>query len=138
MVTIAGPSGPRTLKTGDQLTLVCETEGNPVPHVEWLRRGEPITETNRIYFSDDDSDFELTLTIEHVKESDSGELCKEAFGFGTYNSGNSSYEINKLQFWILGKHFLNITFERFLPEAKIFNKWRKSNILRKLLQVSIT
>ncbi|XP_052566883.1 peroxidasin isoform X2 [Culex pipiens pallens] len=88
VVTIAGPSGPRTLKTGDQLTLVCETEGNPVPHVEWLRRGEPITETNRIYFSDDDSDFELTLTIEHVKESDSGSYeCRAENELGTASSG---------------------------------------------------
>ncbi|XP_058835456.1 peroxidasin isoform X2 [Topomyia yanbarensis] len=57
-----------TAKTGAHVTLECEADGNPLPHIWWKRNGQPLVETNRIYLSDDD----IELTIEHVKESDSG------------------------------------------------------------------
>ncbi|XP_021697884.1 peroxidasin isoform X1 [Aedes aegypti] len=57
-----------TTKTGTRVTLECEADGNPLPHIWWKRDGQPLSETNRIYLSDDD----IELTIEHVKESDAG------------------------------------------------------------------
>lgn len=59
-----------TTKTGSRVTLECEADGNPLPHIWWKRNGQPLSETNRIYLSDDD----IELTIEHVKESDAGEF----------------------------------------------------------------
>lgn len=59
-----------TTKTGARVTLECEADGNPLPHIWWKRNGQPLSETNRIYLSDDD----IELTIEHIKESDSGEF----------------------------------------------------------------
>ncbi|XP_058461280.1 peroxidasin isoform X2 [Malaya genurostris] len=57
-----------TAKTGAHVTLECEADGNPLPHIWWKRNGQPLAETKRIYFSDDN----IELTIEHVKQSDSG------------------------------------------------------------------
>ncbi|XP_062542992.1 peroxidasin [Armigeres subalbatus] len=57
-----------TTKTGARVTFECEADGNPLPHIWWKRNGQPLSETNRIYLSDDD----IELTIDHVKESDSG------------------------------------------------------------------
>ncbi|XP_053689507.1 peroxidasin [Sabethes cyaneus] len=80
-----------TTKTGSRVTLECEADGNPLPHIWWKRNGQPLVETNRIYLSDDD----IELTIEHIKESDSGTyVCVAESELGSVESTAEIVVIN--------------------------------------------
>ncbi|XP_055533794.1 peroxidasin isoform X2 [Wyeomyia smithii] len=80
-----------TTKTGSRVTLECEADGNPLPHIWWKRNGQPLVETNRIYLNDDDTE----LTIEHIKESDSGTyVCVAESELGKVESAAEIVVIN--------------------------------------------
>lgn len=63
-----GPEN-QNVKVGSTLTLECEADGNPLPHIWWKKDGLPVNETSQVYFTDD----AIELTIDHAEESDSGE-----------------------------------------------------------------
>ena len=57
---------------GDNVTLSCNAEGNPVPTISWIRSGSHIDtsgNSSRIRFSED----KKQLTITNVNRTDSGE-----------------------------------------------------------------
>ena len=64
---------PRTeTKTeGDNVTLSCNADGNPVPTISWTKNGSPVDTSynSRIGFSKD----KKQLTIRNVNRTDSGE-----------------------------------------------------------------
>ncbi|XP_058178642.1 peroxidasin [Anopheles ziemanni] len=64
---VLGPEN-QNVKIGTTLTLECEADGNPLPHIWWKKDGLPVNETSQVFFSDD----AIELTIDHVQESDSG------------------------------------------------------------------
>ncbi|XP_052896954.1 peroxidasin isoform X1 [Anopheles moucheti] len=64
---VLGPEN-QNVKIGSTLTLECEADGNPLPHIWWKKDGLPVNETSQVYFIDD----AIELTIDHVDESDSG------------------------------------------------------------------
>ncbi|XP_053674743.1 peroxidasin [Anopheles nili] len=64
---VLGPEN-QNVKIGSTLTLECEADGNPLPHIWWKKDGLPVNETSQVYFSDD----AIELTIDHAQESDSG------------------------------------------------------------------
>ncbi|XP_041772319.1 peroxidasin isoform X2 [Anopheles merus] len=64
---VLGPEN-QNVKVGSTLTLECEADGNPLPHIWWKKDGLPVNETSQVYFTDD----AIELTIDHVEESDSG------------------------------------------------------------------
>uniref|UniRef100_A0AAG5DEK2 Cell adhesion molecule-related/down-regulated by oncogenes n=1 Tax=Anopheles atroparvus TaxID=41427 RepID=A0AAG5DEK2_ANOAO len=64
---VLGPEH-QNVKLGSTLTLECEADGNPLPHIWWKKDGLPVNETSQVFFSDD----AIELTIDHVQESDSG------------------------------------------------------------------
>uniref|UniRef100_A0A182QQU6 Uncharacterized protein n=1 Tax=Anopheles farauti TaxID=69004 RepID=A0A182QQU6_9DIPT len=64
---VLGPEN-QNVQIGSTLTLECEADGNPLPHIWWKKDGLPVNETNQVYFTDD----AIELTIDHVQESDSG------------------------------------------------------------------
>ncbi|XP_055621397.1 peroxidasin isoform X2 [Toxorhynchites rutilus septentrionalis] len=83
--------GNVTAKTGAHVTLECEADGNPLPHIWWKRNGQPLSETNRMYLSDDN----IELTIEHVKESDSGNyICVAESELGSVEAAAEVAVIN--------------------------------------------
>uniref|UniRef100_A0A182WJQ7 Peroxidasin n=1 Tax=Anopheles minimus TaxID=112268 RepID=A0A182WJQ7_9DIPT len=64
---VLGPEN-QNVKIGSTLTLECEADGNPLPHIWWKKDGLAVNETSQIYFTDD----AIELTIDHVEASDSG------------------------------------------------------------------
>uniref|UniRef100_A0A4Y0BLU1 Peroxidasin n=1 Tax=Anopheles funestus TaxID=62324 RepID=A0A4Y0BLU1_ANOFN len=64
---VLGPEN-QNVKIGSTLTLECEADGNPLPHIWWKKDGLPVNETSQVYFTDD----AIELTIDHVEVSDSG------------------------------------------------------------------
>uniref|UniRef100_A0A1S4GUJ9 Peroxidase n=2 Tax=Anopheles gambiae TaxID=7165 RepID=A0A1S4GUJ9_ANOGA len=64
---VLGPEN-QNVKVGSTLTLECEADGNPLPHIWWKKDGLPVNETSQVYFTDD----AIELTIDHAEESDSG------------------------------------------------------------------
>uniref|UniRef100_A0A182S5N2 Ig-like domain-containing protein n=1 Tax=Anopheles maculatus TaxID=74869 RepID=A0A182S5N2_9DIPT len=64
---ILGPEN-QNVKIGSTLTLECEADGNPLPHIWWKKDGLPVNETSQVFFTDD----AIELTIDHVEVSDSG------------------------------------------------------------------
>uniref|UniRef100_A0A182R063 Ig-like domain-containing protein n=1 Tax=Anopheles farauti TaxID=69004 RepID=A0A182R063_9DIPT len=67
---VLGPEN-QNVQIGSTLTLECEADGNPLPHIWWKKDGLPVNETNQVYFTDD----AIELTIDHVQESDSALEC---------------------------------------------------------------
>ncbi|XP_058066005.1 peroxidasin [Anopheles bellator] len=64
---VLGPEN-QNVNIGSTLTLECEADGNPLPHIWWKKDGLAVNESGQIYFSDD----AIELTIDHVQESDAG------------------------------------------------------------------
>ncbi|XP_050073401.1 peroxidasin isoform X1 [Anopheles maculipalpis] len=64
---VLGPENQH-VKIGSTLTLECEADGNPLPHIWWKKDGQPVNETSQVFFTDD----AIELTIDHVEVSDSG------------------------------------------------------------------
>ncbi|XP_035785231.1 LOW QUALITY PROTEIN: peroxidasin-like [Anopheles albimanus] len=64
---LLGPEN-QNVNIGSTLTLECEADGNPLPHLWWKKDGLPVNETNQVYYSDD----AIELTVDHVQESDAG------------------------------------------------------------------
>ena len=59
----------KTRIEGDNVTLSCDVDGNPVPTISWTRGGSPVDTSARISFTAD----EKQLTITNVSRTDSGE-----------------------------------------------------------------
>ena len=58
-----------TTKEGDNVTLSCDTTGNPVPTISWTKDGSAISNNSMISLSDDNKQ----LTITNVNRTNSGE-----------------------------------------------------------------
>ena len=70
---------------GDNVTLSCNVDGNPVPTISWTRDGSPVSTSGRISISDD----KKQLTITNVKRTDSGEyrcVANNSLGNATSNA----------------------------------------------------
>lgn len=59
----------QTLKIGSYALLECEAAGSPLPKIWWKRNEHALSNSNRIFFGDENTE----LHIEHVKETDEGE-----------------------------------------------------------------
>ncbi|XP_078354372.1 roundabout homolog 1-like [Oculina patagonica] len=59
------------IKEGRNVTLSCNTDGNPVPTISWTRNGDPVDENknSRVSFTEN----KKQLTIINVNRTDSGE-----------------------------------------------------------------
>ncbi|KAL9951090.1 hypothetical protein ACROYT_G043686 [Oculina patagonica] len=59
------------IKEGRNVTLSCNTDGNPVPTISWTRNGDPVDENknSRVSFTENKKQF----TIINVNRTDSGE-----------------------------------------------------------------
>lgn len=62
------PENHKNIKSGATVVFYCEADGTPKPYLTWLKEGKPVTQTNRIYLSNENTE----LHIEHVKENDAG------------------------------------------------------------------
>lgn len=58
----------KKVKTGANVTLFCDAEANPEPHIFWSKDEQLLSFTNRVFLLTDNK----TLNIDHIKESDSG------------------------------------------------------------------
>ncbi|XP_012286670.1 peroxidasin [Orussus abietinus] len=64
----------RTIKTGDDVTLICRAEGTPSPRLSWWRDGERIETGGRTFVEDSAT----ALRILATKDSDSGRYVCQA------------------------------------------------------------
>ena len=77
-----------TKTEGNNVTLSCNADGNPIPTISWTKNGYPIDTSNnsRISFSVD----KKQLTITNVNRTDSGEyqcVANNSLGNDTSNAG---------------------------------------------------
>ena len=61
------PQNTTTIE-GNNVTLSCNVDGNPVPTISWTRHGSPVSASGGISISDD----KKQLTITNVKRTDNG------------------------------------------------------------------
>ena len=79
-----------TRTEGGNLTLSCDSSGNPVPTISWTRDGSPVNASERISFSDD----EKQLMITNVSRTDSGEYqCEARNKVGSDTSKSASLNV---------------------------------------------
>ena len=79
-----------TKSEGENLTLSCNSTGNPVPTMSWTRNGSPEDESGRISFSAD----KKHLTITNANRTDSGEYrCVASNELGNDTSNASTVDI---------------------------------------------
>ncbi|XP_020610523.1 roundabout homolog 1-like [Orbicella faveolata] len=79
-----------TKSEGENVTLSCKADGNPVPTISWTRNGSPVGQSGRISFSAD----KKQLTITHVNRTDSGEFrCVASNSLGNDTSDASTVDI---------------------------------------------
>ena len=74
----------KTKTEGDNLTLSCNTTGNPIAKISWTRNGTAVNSSGRISFSADNKQ----LTIMNVSRTDSGEyrcVARNSLGNATSN-----------------------------------------------------
>jgi len=64
---VAHPQNKTTIE-GNNETLSCNVDGNPVPIISWIEDGSPVNTGLRISISDD----KKQLTITNVKRTDHG------------------------------------------------------------------
>ena len=78
---------------GDNLTLSCNTTGNPAAKISWTRNGTAVNSSGRIRFSADNKQ----LTITNVSRRDSGEyrcLATNNLGNDTSNAAKVDIQCN--------------------------------------------
>ena len=77
----------KTRIEGDNVTLSCNVDGNPVPTISWTRDGSPVNTSARISFSAD----KKQLTITNVNRTDRGEyrcVASNRVGSDTSNAAD--------------------------------------------------
>ncbi|XP_078352640.1 hemicentin-1-like isoform X3 [Oculina patagonica] len=77
---------------GENVTLSCNADGNPVPGISWIKNGDPVDtkENPRIRFSDD----KKLLIITNVNRTDSGEYrCVANNSLGNDTSSVATLDI---------------------------------------------
>ena len=80
----------QTKSEGENVTLSCKADGNPVPTISWTRNGSPVDESGRISFSED----KKQLTITNVSRTDSGEYqCVASNSLGNDTSNDATLDI---------------------------------------------
>ena len=75
----------KTRIEGDNVTLSCNVDGNPVPKISWTRDGSPVNRSGTISISDD----KKQLTITNVNRTESGEyrcVAENVVGNATSNA----------------------------------------------------
>ena len=83
----------QTKTEGENVTLSCNTTGNPVPTISWTRNGSPVNASGRISFQDD----KTQLTITNVNRTDSGEyrcVARNSLGIDTSNVAMLNVQCN--------------------------------------------
>ena len=83
----------KTKTEGDNLTLSCNTTGNPVVKLSWTRNGTAVNSSGRISFSSDNKQ----LTITNVSRTDSGEyrcVASNSLGNDTSNAAKVDIQFN--------------------------------------------
>ena len=86
------PQG-KTKTEGDNLTLSCNTTGNPVAKISWTRNGTAVNSSGRISFSADNKQ----LTITNVSRTDNGEyrcVARNSLGNDTSNTAKVDVQCN--------------------------------------------
>ena len=86
------PQG-KTKTEGDNLTLSCNTTGNPVAKISWTRNGTAVNSSGRISFSADNKQ----LTITNVSRTDNGEyrcVARNSLGNDTSNTAKVDIQCN--------------------------------------------
>ncbi len=58
------------LKIGSYVVLDCEASGQPTPKISWKRNENELDTSSRIFMANENTE----LHIDHIKESDEGEL----------------------------------------------------------------
>ena len=82
---IAAHPQNQTRIEGDNVTLSCSVDGNPVPTISWTRDGSPVNTSGTISISDD----KKQLTISNVKRTDNGNyrcVANNSLGNATSNA----------------------------------------------------
>jgi len=80
----------KTRIEGDNVTLSCNVDGNPVPTISWTRDGSPVNTSGRISISDDKNQ----LTITQVKRTDSGTYrCMANNNLGNATSNAATLDV---------------------------------------------
>ena len=86
------PQG-KTKTEGDNLTLSCNTTGNPVAKISWTRNGTAVNSSGRISFSA----VNKQLTITNVSRTDNGEyrcVARNSLGNDTSNTAKVDVQCN--------------------------------------------
>jgi len=82
---IAAHPQNKTRIEGDNVTLSCNVDGQPVPIISWNRNGYPVNISGRVSISDD----KKQLTITNVKRTDNGNyrcVANNSLGNSTSNA----------------------------------------------------
>lgn len=66
LITISPES--QKIKTGTNVALSCDAEGNPEPNIFWSKDDHTLKYSHRVYLATDNK----TLNLDHIKESDAG------------------------------------------------------------------